>query len=163
MEVREIRALITLMDEYGLTELEVEDRKGKIRLVRGSNSSPAQWEATPAVRTKTPTSSRAARPSHADNSAAPPVASGPLAELAANQKVVESPMVGTFYRRSAPDAAPFVEEGAAVRKGQTLCIIEAMKMMNEIAAPVSGRVVRILCENAQPVEYGQPLIVLETD
>ena len=104
MEVREIRALITLMDEYGLTELEVEDRKGKIRLVRGSNSSPAQWEATPAMRTKTPTSSRAARPSHADNSAAPPVASGPLAELAANQKVVESPIFtddnyDVLYRR----------------------------------------------------------------
>lgn len=151
------------MHEYGLTELEVEDRKGKIRLVRGSNSSGTQLEASPTARSKTLTTSKAARLSRADNSAPPPVASGPLAELAANQKVVESPMVGTFYRRSAPDAAPFVEQGTSVRKGQTLCIIEAMKMMNEIAAPVSGRIVRILCENAQPVEYGQPLIVIETD
>lgn len=148
------------MHEYGLTELEVEDRKGKIRLVRGSNSSAAPLEATANAQSKR---LKAARLSRTDNSAPPPVASGPLAELAANQKVVESPMVGTFYRRSAPDAAPFVEEGTSVRKGQTLCIIEAMKMMNEIAAPVSGRIVRILCENAQPVEYGQPLIVIETD
>jgi acetyl-CoA carboxylase biotin carboxyl carrier protein len=163
VEAREIRALITLMHEYGLTELEVEDRKGKIRLVRGSNSSPAQSDATPAARSIPHAGTKAARVSRLNKATAPPVASGPLAELAANQKVVESPMVGTFYRGSAPDAAPFVEQGASVRKGQTLCIIEAMKMMNEIAAPVSGRVVRILCENAQPVEYGQPLIVIETD
>jgi acetyl-CoA carboxylase biotin carboxyl carrier protein len=163
VEVREIKALLTLMHEYGLTELEVEDRKGKIRLVRGSNSSGAELDTTPAGRSKVQITSKAARVTRLDNSAAAPVASGPLAELAANQKVVESPMVGTFYRGAAPDAAPFVEEGASVRKGQTLCIIEAMKMMNEIAAPVSGRVVRILCENAQPVEYGQPLIVIETD
>jgi len=163
MEVREIKALITLMHEHGLTELEVEDRKGKIRLVRGSNSSGAEPKSLSAAKGKPARPVKAARITRLDNSAAPPVASGPLAELAANQKVVESPMVGTFYRGASPDAAPFVEEDASVRKGQTLCIIEAMKMMNEIAAPVSGRVVRILCENAQPVEYGQPLIVLETD
>ena len=71
-------------------------------------------------------------------------------------------MVGTFYRAASPDAAPFTEEGDHVRKGQALCIIEAMKMMNEIEAEFSGRIVRILCENAQPVEYGQPLLILET-
>jgi acetyl-CoA carboxylase biotin carboxyl carrier protein len=70
-------------------------------------------------------------------------------------------MVGTFYRASSPDSNPFVEEGDSVRKGQTLCIIEAMKMMNEIEADAGGRVVRILCENGQPIEYGQPLIILE--
>jgi len=70
-------------------------------------------------------------------------------------------MVGTFYRASSPNAAAFVEVGDSVRKGQTLCIIEAMKMMNEIEAEIAGRVVQILCENAQPVEYGQPLLVLE--
>jgi acetyl-CoA carboxylase biotin carboxyl carrier protein len=70
-------------------------------------------------------------------------------------------MVGTFYRASSPDAQPFVEEGDSVRKGQTLCIIEAMKMMNEIESDASGRVVKILCQNAQPVEYGQALIVIE--
>jgi acetyl-CoA carboxylase biotin carboxyl carrier protein len=70
-------------------------------------------------------------------------------------------MVGTFYRASSPDASPFVEEGDSVRKGHTLCIIEAMKMMNEIEAEFAGRVIKILCENAQPVEYGQPLMVVE--
>jgi acetyl-CoA carboxylase biotin carboxyl carrier protein len=70
-------------------------------------------------------------------------------------------MVGTFYRASSPDADPFIEEGDSVRKGQTLCIIEAMKMMNEIEAEVAGRVVRVLCENAQAVEYGQPLVIIE--
>ena len=82
-------------------------------------------------------------------------------ELAANQKLIESPMVGTFYRTPSPDAAAFVEEGTSVRKGQPVCIIEAMKMMNEIEAPAAGRIVRILVENAQPVEYGQALMVLE--
>ncbi|MGH8012101.1 MAG: acetyl-CoA carboxylase biotin carboxyl carrier protein, partial [Candidatus Binataceae bacterium] len=82
-------------------------------------------------------------------------------ELGPNQRMVPSPMVGTFYRASSPDAAPFVEEGDSVRKGQPLCIIEAMKMMNEIEAEVAGRVVRVLCENGQPVQYGQPLAVLE--
>jgi acetyl-CoA carboxylase biotin carboxyl carrier protein len=75
--------------------------------------------------------------------------------------MIESPMVGTFYRAPAPDAVPFVEEGSSVRKGQTVCIIEAMKMMNEIEAPGSGRIVRIIAGNAQPVEYGQALMVIE--
>jgi len=82
-------------------------------------------------------------------------------ELAEGQVLVRSPMVGTFYRAPSPDAAPFVEEGDQVHKGQALCIIEAMKMMNEIVAEVAGKVNKILCENAQPVEYGQPLMVLE--
>jgi acetyl-CoA carboxylase biotin carboxyl carrier protein len=81
--------------------------------------------------------------------------------VAANQKLIASPMVGTFYRASSPDSNPFVEEGDSVRKGQTLCIIEAMKMMNEIDADAGGRVVRILCDNGQPIEYGQPLMILE--
>src|SRR4029077_14578280 len=81
--------------------------------------------------------------------------------VAENQKLIESPMVGTFYRSPSPDSNPFVEEGDSVRKGQTLCIIEAMKMMNEIDSDASGRVVKILCQNAQPVEYGQALIVIE--
>ena len=84
-------------------------------------------------------------------------------ELAPNQRLVQSPMVGTFYRKPSPEAAPFVEEGDTVRKGQPLCIIEAMKMMNEIEAGVAGRVIRILCENGQPVEYEQPLMVLEVE
>jgi len=150
MELREIKSLIALMREHGLIELEIEDKKGKVRLVRASERHPAEPPAAPAI------SSRAGRSQAvltSDASAVP--------ELAPNQVMVQSPMVGTFYRAPAPGAPRFVEEGAMVKKGQPLCIIEAMKMMNEIEAEVAGRVVKILCENGQPVEYGQPLIVIE--
>jgi len=158
MEVREIKALITLMNENGLVELEVEDKKGKIRLVRGalaraveanSEPHPAPAPAPKAAKGKTAPPKDGAKPQEA-----------PL-ELAENQRLVESPMVGTFYRSPSPDAAAFVEEGTSVRKGQTVCIIEAMKMMNEIEAPAAGRIVRIIAENAQPVEYGQALMIIE--
>ncbi len=84
-------------------------------------------------------------------------------ELAPNQVMITSPMVGTFYRSPSPGAAPLVEEGSPVRKGQGLCIIEAMKMLNEVEAEVAGVVVKILCENAQPVEYGQPLMIMAVE
>ena len=88
---------------------------------------------------------------------------GAVPSISENQRLVTSPMVGTLYRASSPDSSPYVEEGTSVRKGQTLCIIEAMKMMNEIEAEMAGRIVRILCENSQAVEYGQPLMVLEIE
>jgi acetyl-CoA carboxylase biotin carboxyl carrier protein len=152
MEVREIKALIALMNDHGLVELEIEDKKGKVRLVRGPLA-PSLEPNSAAVSVK-PGNHRAGAKVAAKTD-------GAAVELASNQMLVESPMVGTFYRASAPDAAPFVEEGSSVRKGQTVCIIEAMKMMNEIEAPAAGRVVRIVAENAQPVEYGQALMVIE--
>ena len=158
MEVREIKALIALMSDHGLVELEIEDKKGKVRLVRGSLA-PVETNhslPTPDVR---PAAAKAA--ALAKLSERPQEAARAGIELAANQKLIESPMVGTFYRTPSPDAAAFVEEGSSVRKGQPVCIIEAMKMMNEIEAPAAGRIVRILVENAQPVEYGQALMVLE--
>jgi acetyl-CoA carboxylase biotin carboxyl carrier protein len=165
MEQREIKALLTLMQEYGLVELEIEDKKGKIRLVRGdlvpatahreSAPPPAPALARAPVSKRKESTVISNGPSSGPANSAPPV-------LADNQKLVTSPMVGTFYRAASPDAPPFAEEGDHVRKGQALCIIEAMKMMNEIEAEFSGRVVRVLCENAQPVEYGQPLLILET-
>jgi acetyl-CoA carboxylase biotin carboxyl carrier protein len=145
MDVREIKALIALMRENELVELEIEGREGRVRLVRGD--------------LKPPEASRAAPPTPAPRQAAP---SEQAAELAPNQVNVASPMVGTFYRSASPDAPPFVTEGDTVRKGQPLCIVEAMKMMNEIEAEVSGRVLRVLVENGQPVQYGQPLMVIET-
>jgi acetyl-CoA carboxylase biotin carboxyl carrier protein len=150
MELRDIKALIALMRENGLTELEVEDKKGKIRLVRSADfgGEAASHAAQPAVRQ---VRTRAA--------AAPAVAGVAIAD---NQALIKSPMVGTFYRASAPDAPPFVQEGDMVQKGQTLCIVEAMKMMNEIESDVAGRIVKILVENGQPVEYEQPLMVVET-
>jgi len=159
MDVRELKALLNLMHENGLVELEIEDKKGKVRLVRG----------TVALHDHQPTQAAVAvapskgHPKITSKVAAPMVDKAPpgAIELQANQKLVESPMVGTFYRAASPDSDPFVEEGTQVRKGQPLCIIEAMKMMNEIESDMVGRVVSILVENGNPVEYGQPLMILE--
>jgi acetyl-CoA carboxylase biotin carboxyl carrier protein len=159
MEVREIKALLALMQEYGLTELEIDDKKkGKVRLVRGS----IEGNAAPAALSR-PHAAPEARPRHVRAPAAGNSGPATPPQLAENQRLVTSPMVGTFYRAASPEAPPFVEQGDSVRKGQTLCIIEAMKMMNEIEAEVAGRVVTVLCENAHPVEYGQPLMVVEVD
>lgn len=168
METRELKALLGLMQEYGLIELEIEDKKGKVRLVRSAAGvERTAAEAAHVVTRPVPVSQRrasakAAQPGSVNSPAA---ASAPAEAqrpgLSPSQRLVESPMVGTFYRAAAPDAAPFVEEGDTVRKGQPLCIIEAMKMMNEIEAEVAGRVVSVLCENGRPVEYGQALMVLE--
>jgi acetyl-CoA carboxylase biotin carboxyl carrier protein len=156
MEVREIKALIALMNDYGLVELEIEDKKGKVRLVRGAPAPTLEPNSQP---NSAPVSVKPGRRRASAKVGAQ--ADGGAFELASNQTLVESPMVGTFYRAPSPDAGPFVEEGSSVRKGQTVCIIEAMKMMNEIEAPAAGRVVRIIAENAQPVEYGQALMVIE--
>jgi acetyl-CoA carboxylase biotin carboxyl carrier protein len=154
MEVREIKALIALMNDHGLVELEIEDKKGKVRLVRGALAPTLEPNSQP---NSAPVSVKPGR----RRASAKVGAHADAVELASNQTLVESPMVGTFYRAPSPDAGPFVEEGSSVRKGQTVCIIEAMKMMNEIEAPAAGRVVRIIAENAQPVEYGQALMVIE--
>jgi acetyl-CoA carboxylase biotin carboxyl carrier protein len=157
MEIREIKALLLLMQEYGLTELEIDDKKkGKVRLVRGASAN--EVASTRAV----PGPARAARTRHVLAGVSKSSAANTEA-VAENQRLVTSPMVGTFYRASAPDAQPFINEGDAVRKGQTLCIIEAMKMMNEIEAEMAGRVIKILCENAHAVEYGQALMVIEVE
>lgn len=164
MEVREIKALLALMREYALVELEIDDKKkGKVRLVRAQDgggavaASPASIAPAASARN---TSARQAPAAPALDSTTGGVKNSAPA-LSDNQRLVTSPMVGTFYRAASPDAAPFVDEGDSVRKGQTLCIIEAMKMMNEIEADTAGRVVKVLCDNAQPVEYGQPLLILE--
>jgi acetyl-CoA carboxylase biotin carboxyl carrier protein len=166
MEVRELKTLLALMQDFGLVELEIEDKKGKVRLVRASVAAVAAPPAAisaPAPREiaskAVASSSQGARKSTGTGANAARGAQPPTVEE--NQKLIASPMVGTFYRAASPDSNPFVEEGDSVRKGQTLCIIEAMKMMNEIDADAGGRVVRILCENGQPIEYGQPLMILE--
>src|ERR1700739_2970603 len=146
MEVRELKTLLGLMRDFGLVELEIEDKKGKVRLVRGGGGNAGGGAPTPAAdhpaQVTRVVQARIVKPAASNGTA-----STVVPELGENQKLIASPMVGTFYRAPSPDADPFVEEGASVRKGQTLCIIEAMKMMNEIEADVSGRVVRILCES----------------
>ena len=165
MEVREIKALLVLMRDYGLVELEIEDKKGKVRLVRGgARASIEETEASSAdhiparVATSIKMASRHVEATTEEGSKA----AGKI-DLQPNEKLIESPMVGTFYRAASPDSAPFVEEGSSIRKGQPLCIIEAMKMMNEIEAEMAGRVIKVLCENAHAVEYGQALMVIEVE
>jgi acetyl-CoA carboxylase biotin carboxyl carrier protein len=138
-----LEELAALAARHGLAELEVEHAGTRVRIVRehppGATTGPA---ATPVP-------------------AAPPPPA-PAADVApAHLVTVEAPMVGTFYRAPAPEAAPFVSEGDVVKEGQVLCIIEAMKLMNEIEARVSGRVVKVLVENGQPVEYGQALFLVD--
>jgi acetyl-CoA carboxylase biotin carboxyl carrier protein len=159
MELREIKALLALMRDFGLSELEIEDKKGKVRLVRGnSTDGPLEHPAAAA----NPLKRAVVRALPGAENVAPAAAKTAAApELEASQRYVQSPMVGTFYRSASPDSDPFVEEGDTVRKGQPLCIIEAMKMMNEIEAESAGKIVRILCDNGQPVEYGQHLMIIE--
>src|ERR1700682_5940403 len=154
MELREIKALLALMRDFGLSELEIEDKKGKVRLVRAANSVVVDERHTAAAGGRRGEARAGAVRAAAEvavglggpvSDARPPAAP----ELGPGHRYVQSPMVGTFYRAPSPDADAFVEEGDSVRKGSPLCIIEAMKMMNEIEAEIGGKVVRILCENGQ--------------
>lgn len=143
MDIDEIRKLIDLMAETGVAELEVKDAEGHVRLVLGGPASvpPQIVQAAPAV------SPQAAAPSEPDAGEA--------------GLRITSPMVGTFYQAPGPDAKPFVSVGDVVEAGDVVCIIEAMKMMNEIESEQRGRLRRVLVENGQPVEYGQALFLLE--
>lgn len=145
MDIDEIRKLIDLMADTGVTELEVKDAEGHVRLVLGG----------PAA---VPTQIAPAAPSQAAAPSAPPAAGR---ESDAGGLRITSPMVGTFYQAPGPDAKPFVGVGDVVEAGDVVCIIEAMKMMNEIESEQRGRLRSVLVENGQPVEYGQALFLLE--
>jgi acetyl-CoA carboxylase biotin carboxyl carrier protein len=151
MDIRKIKKLIELLDESGVAEIEIKEGEESVRISRAS--APAPTYAAPA-----PMPAPVAAPAPA----AAPAASGSedTAELPAGH-VVKSPMVGTFYRAPSPGAKPFVEVGQTVGVGDTLCIIEAMKMLNQIEADKAGTVKAILGENGQPVEFGEPLFVIE--
>jgi acetyl-CoA carboxylase biotin carboxyl carrier protein len=148
MDLRKLKKLIDLVQESGIAELEITEGEEKVKIVKGGVvvTAPAAG-AAPALD---------ARPAPSAAGSAP--ASEP--EAAPEGHVVKAPMVGTFYRSPSPDAKPFVEVGQAVKEGDTICIIEAMKLMNEIEADASGTLKAILVENGQPVEYGQPLFIL---
>jgi acetyl-CoA carboxylase biotin carboxyl carrier protein len=145
---REIRRLAELLRDYGLSEVEVEREGVRVRLRR----EPAPMAAAHAF----PSAPAPASPAVATT---PATAATEASE--AHLLTIEAPMVGTFYRAPSPDAQPFIRDGDRVKKGQVVCIIEAMKLMNEIESKVAGRVVKVLVENTQPVEYGQPLFLLE--
>ena len=155
MDLRKLKTLIDLVSESNVSELEITEADGKVRIVK---SAPA---AAPVVQTvqALPAQAMAAPVAAAPAAANAPVA--PAAEAAPAGHVVKSPMVGTFYRASSPNAKPFAELGQQVKAGEPICIIEAMKIMNEIEADATGTITKIYCENGQPVEFGQPLFIIE--
>jgi len=149
MDLRKLKKLIDLVQESGIAELEITEGEEKVKIVKGGSVTVMPGPAAAA-----PPAERTAAPSPAAAPAAPEPQAAPEGH------VVKAPMVGTFYRSPSPDAKVFVEVGQTVKEGDTVCIIEAMKLMNEIEADASGTVKAILVENGQPVEYGQPLFIL---
>jgi len=157
MDLRKLKTLIDLVSDSNVSELEITEAEGKVRIVKSSGAPVVM--ATPVATTPAVVAGPvAAMP--APVAAAPATAdAAPAADTASH--VVKSPMVGTFYRSASPGARPFIELGSVVKEGDTICIIEAMKILNEIEADKSGTVVQILAENGQAVEYGHPLVVIE--
>ena len=151
MDLRKLKTLIELVETSGIAELEIQEGEERVRITRASPAAVAQptvmLQAAPAAAVAAP----AAPPAAPSEPAAPPQPEG---------HVVKSPMVGTFYRSASPGAKPFVEIGDDVQQGDTLCIVEAMKLMNEIEADATGAIKAILVENGQAVEFGQPLFVI---
>jgi len=145
MDIRKIKKLIEIIEESGIAELEVKEGEESIRISRYSSNTvmaaPVNYAAAP-------------------QGAAPAIAAAPAEEKITGH-IVKSPMVGTFYRSASPGSKTFAEIGQAVKAGDTLCIIEAMKILNQIEADKSGTVTQVLVDNAEPVEYGQPLFVIE--
>lgn len=158
MDLRKLKTLIDLVSESNVSELEITEADGKVRIVKSSpvtvlQAAPQQVVTQPAAVAMAPAAAvpqAAGAPAQAQ--AEPPAVAG---------HVVKSPMVGTFYRSSSPGAKAFVEVGSEVKEGEPICIIEAMKIMNEIEADKSGTIKQILCENGQAVEFGQPLFIIE--
>ena len=148
MDLRKLKTLIDLVAESGIAELEITEGEGKVRIVKFSQTPQPVATYAPAP----------AQPAVAAEPAAAPAASA--APAAPQGHVVKAPMVGTFYRAPNPGAAPFVDVGQSVKEGDALCIIEAMKLLNEIEADKAGVIKEILVENGEPVEYGQPLFVI---
>ena len=151
MDLRKLKTLIELVETSGIAELEIQEGEERVRITRASPAAVAQptvmLQAAPAA----PVAAAVAAPAPPTEPAVPPQPEG---------HVVKSPMVGTFYRSASPGAKPFVEIGDDVQQGDTLCIVEAMKLMNEIEADKGGVIKAVLVENGQPVEFGQPLFVI---
>ncbi|MDK4697295.1 acetyl-CoA carboxylase biotin carboxyl carrier protein [Kingella negevensis] len=153
MDLRKLKKLIDLVEESGIAEIEVTEGEEKVRITRSV--------AAPAVQTVYTAAPQAAPAQATAPVATAPVAAAPAAPANNLANAQKSPMVGTFYRSASPSSPAFVEVGSTVKAGDTLCIIEAMKLMNEIEAEKSGVIKEILVENGQPVEYGEPLFIIE--
>jgi acetyl-CoA carboxylase biotin carboxyl carrier protein len=156
MDMRKLKTLVDLVSESNISELEITEAEGKVRIVKAGYGVPTTMMMQPAGQMMMQPAPQQAAPAGAD--AAP----APVAEaVAPTGHVVKSPMVGTFYRSASPGSKPFAEVGAAIKEGEPICIIEAMKIMNEIEADMSGTISKILVENGQAVEFGQPLFIVE--
>ncbi|VAW69095.1 Biotin carboxyl carrier protein of acetyl-CoA carboxylase [hydrothermal vent metagenome] len=152
MDIRKIKKLIELLDESGIAEIEIKEGEESVRISRQQTTVaapmvPQQFMAAPAMAAAVP--------------AAAPAADEPAAEPEISGHKITSPMVGSFYRSASPGATPFTDVGQTVSEGDTLCIIEAMKILNQIEADKSGKVKAILVDDGQPVEFGQPLFIIE--
>ena len=157
MDIRKVKKLIELLDESGIAEIEITEGEESLRISRYAQGAPAPAPVTIAAPVAAPA------PAAAPVATEAPAAAAPAAPAEADEEgfLVTAPMVGTFYAASSPGAAPYVQVGDRVNEGDTLCIIEAMKMMNQIEADVSGVVKSIRVQNGEPVEYGQTLIVID--
>jgi len=150
MNIKEIKEMINLMNENGLTEIEIEKDGLKLRLKKSNGQIQQEYYAVPQPQVP-PAAEQVQQAAKAKDTA----------EAAKGLVEIKSPMVGTFYRAPAPDAAPYVQEGQIIEVGQVVCIVEAMKLMNEIKSEIRGKVAKILVENADPLEFGQTMFLIE--
>ena len=148
MDLRKLKKLIDLVQESGIAEIEITEGEERVRIARGGAVS------------VTPSPVASPAPVPAAPAATPLAAAPPAGGTAPAGHIVKSPMVGTFYRAASPEAKPFVDVGSTIKEGETICVLEAMKLMNEIEADASGTIKAILVENGQPVEYGQALFII---
>ena len=151
MDLRKLKTLIDLVSDSNVSELEITEAEGKVRIVKGAIGGPVQQQYIPAQQMMVP----------ATVSPPPIPEAAPVPVPVSTEHIVKSPMVGTFYRSASPGAKAFVEVGDNIKQGETVCLVEAMKILNEIEADKSGTILKILCDNGQAVEYGQPLFVIE--
>ena len=157
MDMRKLKTLVDLVSESNISELEITEAEGKVRIVKAGYGVPTTMMMQPAGQMMMQAPQQHAAPA-GEAPAAAPVAEAVVAPAG---HVVKSPMVGTFYRSASPGSKPFAEVGTEIKEGEPICIIEAMKIMNEIEADMSGKISKILVENGQAVEYGQPLFIVE--
>ena len=167
MDLRKLKTLIDLVSDSNVSELEITEAEGKIRIVKGGGATVQGYNQPMYPPINQPMYQQMQASPQPNGTAAAPapgtaaVVAAPVAEQAVASHAVKSPMVGTFYRSSSPGAKAFVEVGDSIREGETVCIIEAMKILNEIEADKSGTITKILCDNGQAVEYGQALFFIE--
>ena len=158
MDMRKLKTLVDLVSESNISELEITEAEGKVRIVKAGYGVPTTMMMQPAGQMMMAPQQQQAAPAGEAAAAAAPA---PEAAAAPTGHVVKSPMVGTFYRSASPGSKPFIEIGSVVKEGDPVCIVEAMKIMNEIESDMAGTISKILVENGQAVEYGQPLFIVE--